>query len=78
MWSFIRQIGLQLDQAGVPWLPIDSFVVKSHAKQVLQVYDLLNDKRSKQIYASLIKMRVIGSAIPEEYIDNNQYYRIVR
>lgn len=73
-WSTIRQIGKQLDDSGIPWLPIDSFVVKTHAEQLLKVYDLLGDERSKHVYYSLAEQRVKGSGITEDIIDRDQYF----
>ena len=55
-------------------MPIDSFVVKTHSEQILQVFDLLDDNKSKQVFVSLIESRVSDVSIPEELIDDNQYF----
>ena len=70
----IRQIGNQLDEVGVHWIGIDAFVLKTHVQEVLSVYDSLADERSKSIYFELVKIRVLGNTIPEQYVDNNQYF----
>lgn len=70
----IHQIGKQLDEKGVLWMGIDSFVVKTHACEVLSVYDSLEDSRSRTIYYELIKIRVLGNVVPEHIVDGNQYF----
>ena len=70
----LHQIGKQLDEKGVLWMGIDSFVVKTHASEVLRVYDSLEDSRSRTIYYELIKLRVLGNAVPEQIVDGNQYF----
>lgn len=72
--KIIREIGKQLQEKDVPWLSIDAYVVLSHKKEILSVYDLLHDKRSKSVYAELVRNRIEGNYPKEEYIDGFDRY----
>lgn len=70
----IREIGQQLDSLNVPWLSIDAFMVLTHKSEILNVFDFLNDERSKKVYFELAKNRIEGTYPDEEYIDGYDRY----
>lgn len=70
----IREIGNQLSVKGITWLSIDAFTVLTHKKEILEVYDLLSDNKSKKVFAELVKDRIEGSYPDEEYIDGFDRY----
>lgn len=70
----IKEIGAQLDLLNICWLSIDAFIVLTHRKEIFDVYNLLNDERSREVYYELTKNRIEGSYPKEEYIDGYDRY----
>lgn len=56
----IKEISAYLDMAGREWYLMDEVILKSHRKEVLQCYDLLEDACSRNIYAVLALWRLTG------------------
>ena len=58
--GIIKEISAYLDMAGREWYLMDEVILKSHRKEVLQCYDLLEDACSRNIYAALALWRLTG------------------
>ena len=63
-----------MSEKGITWLSIDAFTVLTHKKEILEVYDLLSDNKSKKVFSELVKDRIEGSYPDEEYIDGFDRY----
>lgn len=70
----IKAVGKQLDEMNVRWKRIDEFILQTHKEDVLMCFDLLNDERSKSVYAEIIKCHLQGRYPEWEYVDKNQYF----
>ena len=70
----IREIGKQLDDLNTKWMTLDAFVVLAHKDEIMEVYDILSDDRSKRVFAELTRNRVEGLYPSEEYIDGFDRY----
>lgn len=69
-----RAIGKQLDDAGIPYSMIDNIVFKNHADKLINVYDLLDDEESKNIYETLVTKRMTGDDSDLPVSLNEQYF----
>lgn len=68
------QIRLQLTELGVEGESIDKVIFSQHYREVMEVYDMLEDMESKRVYAGLIKarMEVVNPAV--DVVAADQYY----
>lgn len=53
---------------------IDEVIWGRHSKELLSVYDMLESKYSKELFAEIILSRIEGKEIPEKYVTSNQYF----
>lgn len=74
--ALIKQIGNQLDEMNIKWRLLDDFILKGHADQVMECYDLLGDPRSKEVYAELVKCRILGQYPQDPFVDKEQYFSL--
>ena len=72
--KYIMQISSKLDEMGVKWRHVESYILKGHREEVLKVYDMLEDEKSKEIYAELLHCRIEGRYPDEKYMDEGQYF----
>ena len=72
-----RSICSQLDEMGLKYRHIDDYILKGHRDELLRVYDMLEDDRSKEVYSELIKCRMEGNYPNAEMVDENQYFPTV-
>lgn len=68
-----REVSAQLKAEGTEYYLIDEVILKCHAKEVLQVYDSLEDLRSKEVYEELVKCRMCNK-LPDEKIYSSETY----
>lgn len=72
----IKEISRDLETQKIEHYNIDEFIFSIHKKDVLDVYDMLDDEKSKEIYAHLVICRM-DSKFPEEtYKTDNNYFAI--
>lgn len=71
-----EEIGVWLNKNQIKWHLIDEVVLKWHYKEVLRVYDLLCDRKSKDVYADIIIWRVTGKILNMEFEPNSQYFAL--
>jgi len=72
--STCNQIQLQLQKCGLASIIIDAYVFKKNERLIKEVYDLLEDDFSKDIYAELIKSRINNTPVSESMVSNGQYF----
>ena len=72
----IDEISEQLKNMGIEHYLIDAAILKNHKKEVMQCYDLLEDEKSKDIYARIIVEHTGGGYISGLEKDGNQYFAI--
>lgn len=72
--NVIRMVGNQLDEMNVCWMHVDEYILCKHKDEVLKCFDLLEDARSKAVYAEIIKCHLEGRYPDWEFVDKNQYY----
>lgn len=72
----IHEISQIIEGLGLSYYHIDEVILKAHKDQVLSAYDLLNDEKSKHIYAELIKCHMQGIYPDSELVSDNdkQYF----
>lgn len=70
----VSAVGKQMDAMGKEWHPLDEVILKMHREQVLQVFDFLEDDRSKEVYASVIRARAEGKNLDEGLVSAGQYF----
>ncbi len=58
--EFVREIAAHLETCGLLYYLLDEVIIKQHAAEVLECYDLLSDEDSKRIYADIILSHVRG------------------
>lgn len=71
-----RNVKAQLEKMGLEGYLIDEVIFKVHAADILKVYDILEDEKSKEIYAKLICCRMKNDLPEEEFISPSQYFAI--
>ncbi|MBP3294944.1 MAG: hypothetical protein J6M27_00075, partial [Lachnospiraceae bacterium] len=64
----------QLSEMGIINYRIDDVILKKHANEVLQCYDLFCDDDSKNAYAELVKARITGNDDVLPYSSKELYY----
>jgi hypothetical protein len=69
-----EQIKRQLQYNSLSYTTVDSFVFGRNKQKVLQVYDILEDGISKEIYAQMILSRVLNIQTPEDMVSPDQYF----
>lgn len=55
---------------------IDQYIFMKNMNKVLQVYDILEDNYSKNVYAQLIRKRIINQDIDDGIFSEKQYFAI--
>ena len=63
--DIIEAVGKQLDAMELRWELLESFVLRDLKEEVLKVYDILADERSRSIYEYLVLCKMNG-AYPQE------------
>ena len=73
--SNIHEISAQLEKLNVLYYLLDEVILKQHASEVLECYDLLEDDESKRVYADVILSHMNGG-IPhlKNRTYGNQYF----
>ncbi len=56
--NVIREIGGMLDSRGVIWCSVDEYILSRYRDDVMRVYDLLDDEKSKKVYADVVSTRM--------------------
>lgn len=74
--NVIKSISNQLIDIDVEFYHIDEIIFKLHAQEIMDVFDKLDDDRSKEVYADLIQTRISGSHIKESLSCENQYFAL--
>lgn len=72
--KYVDQIKSKLLQIKIPCALLEEAILKNHANEVMQVYDLLEDERSKQIYANLVYCRLNALTPDADLYSTNQYF----
>lgn len=72
--SVIASVSKQMNEAGIRCMNIDLYILSKHKLEVLTVYDLLEDDRSKEVYAQIIKCHIEGVNPDVSIVDKEQYF----
>lgn len=70
----IREIGRMLDSRGIIWCSVDEYILSGYQNEVLRVYDLLDDEKSKEVYADIINMRMQHKNPSSDVPEKCQYF----
>ena len=70
----VREISEQLSGFHVEWHLIDEVILKLHAKEVIQCYDIMYDLRAKKVYADTILWRISGKKTAIDTDLGNEYF----
>lgn len=68
------EIEAQLAKMNLPHMGIDQYVFGLHMEEILQVLSLLQEEKSKKIFAEVALARMGNSRIPQEVITGDQYF----
>lgn len=71
---YIEEISQNLDSLTIPYCLMEEAILKNHAEEVVAVYDLLEDKKSKDIYANLLYCRLNGIYPDFDIYSGNPYF----
>lgn len=66
----------QLDSLGIENYLLDKVIFSMHKKDILEVYDLLDNEKSKEVYAAIIHGRATNGNVDEKIYTTNQYFAI--
>lgn len=72
--QFITEIRELLDSQKIKNCLLEEAILKNHSEEVLQVYDLLYDQKSKDIYANMIFCRLNGIYPEADLYTSPQYF----
>jgi FkbM family methyltransferase len=68
------QIKIQLQYHSLLYTTVDSFVFGKNKDKILQIYDLLEDNTSREVYAQIIFSRILNMQIPDSAVSADQYF----
>lgn len=72
--NVVKKVGKQLDDMQINWMHIDEYIFKMHKKQILDVFDILEDNYSKKLFVHLIKKRMKGEYPSSKYCDKSSCF----
>ena len=72
----IRQIREKCAAYNLKSYLIDEVILKLHWHEVIQVYDFLNDNRSKEIYFHMVMCRLFGENPNPEMVETTPYFSV--
>lgn len=72
----VKEISRDLEAHKIEYYNIDEFIFTLHKKDVLDVYDMLDDERSKETYAHLVICRMDSNFPEDTYKTDNNYFAI--
>lgn len=64
----------QIKKMGLLGISIDKYILSKNRDKVLKVYDMLDDVKSKEIYAQVILSRIKNLDIEEELVVTDTYF----
>ncbi|GHT48150.1 hypothetical protein FACS1894102_0520 [Spirochaetia bacterium] len=68
------QIKNQMKQSGLQNCTMDEYVFSKNKEKIFQVYDMLVDDFSKEVYSTVIISRILTSAMPANIVDTEQHF----
>jgi FkbM family methyltransferase len=72
--SACNQIQSQLQKCGLTYMMVDAYVFRKNKQLIKEVYDLLEDDFSRNVYIGLIQSRVNNTQVSESIVSNEQYF----
>lgn len=66
----------QLDALGIENYLLDKVIFSMHRQDILQVYDMMLDEKSREIYAQIAYCRMTNDYINEDIVSGNTYFSI--
>lgn len=72
--GFIKEMQEQLSKRDIEYSLMEEAVLKKHAREVLEVYDMLFDEKSKAVYANILWCRLNGEYPDGDLITRDQYF----
>lgn len=64
--EFVNEIAVKLKAYGLSYYLLDEVIIKQHAAEVLECYDLLDGEESRNVYADIILSHIQGRYPKEE------------
>lgn len=71
---FSDVISKQLNELKIENYIFDNVLFRTHRQDILKVYDLLDDVKSKEVYAHILKSRMFNGEIAENLYTENAYF----
>lgn len=72
-----REIADELDKMKITnYYMLDAVIWGRHTEELLSVYEMLQSKYSRELFAEIILSRIEGKEISENYIRDYQYYAV--
>lgn len=68
------QVRRQMDNLQIKSLLADKLVFSRHCGEILEVFDMLEDGRSKYIYGNVLLARMEGAEISERFVTGHPYF----
>ncbi|WP_296323020.1 FkbM family methyltransferase [Treponema sp. UBA3813] len=72
--AFIKEMRKKLSELNIESCLMEEAILKNHAKEVLEVYDMLFDQKSKDVYANMLWCRLKGEYPDCDLLTKDQYF----
>lgn len=66
----------QIESMGYEGYPVDLYLFAKHLDEIIEVIEMLEDERSRNVYYHMIMSRCNNTPIDMEMVDDNQYFCI--
>lgn len=74
--SVIKSISEQLGEMGIEFFHIDEVIFKMHAREIISVFDTLEDKLSQDTFLEVVRARMSGNYVSPDLFCENQYFAL--
>ena len=72
--TFIKEMRQKLSELNIENCLMEEAILKNHADEVLEVYDILFDQKSKDVYANMLWCRLKGEYPDCDLLTKDQYF----
>lgn len=74
--NVIKSISEQLDEMGIEFFHIDEVIFKMHAREIISIFDTLEDKLSQDTFLGVVRARISGNYVSPDLFCENQYFAL--
>ncbi len=74
--NVLKSIGEQISSWGGEFYNFDSFIFAKHKNELRKVYELLDDRKSQEIFQEVLYHRLTWEQMQDEYVYDKQYFAV--